>query len=314
MATDDGAAAMPMMAIGGTAKRTVSGKEVALSSFARFLASADKYSAKTLDELDGATLCDQVIWREFTHFLAKVEEHKSGCTIEYLRKSFYVTRGKFGGNLEHASFFEDLLDDKNWFKGMVRNVEKDAFEEACARNETVAQQAEPVYMYHRRKIAEALRRYDKPDGYKRLAVVQMNGIASGRPGEVAAMTPDVLKYDHNSHVPYAIWPQQKTHKHKASEACARSFSLCVDRAAPSAPSALRRPRRPRRAVRAVAAASEASTASATSGTSALLAPSAPSGTSAVLATFAPSAPSAPTAPCAACAASGRSSCARYAIP
>ena len=42
------------------------------------------------------------------------------------------------------------------------------------------------------------------------------------------MTPDVLKYDHNSHVPYAIWPQQKTHKHKASEACARSFSLCVD--------------------------------------------------------------------------------------
>jgi len=227
MATDDGAAAMPMMAIGGTAKRTVAGKEVALSSFARFLASADRYSAKTLGELDSATLCDQVIWREFTHFLAKVEEHKSGCTIEYLRKSFYVTRGKFGGNLEHASFFEDALDDKNWFKGMVRNVEKDAFEEACARNETVAKQAEPVYMYHRRKIAQALRQYDKPDGYKRLAVVQMNGIASGRPGEVAAMTPDVLKYDHNSHVPYAIWPQQKTHKHKASEACARSFSLCV---------------------------------------------------------------------------------------
>ena len=180
MATDDGAAAMPMMAIGGTAKRTVSGKEVALSSFARFLASADKYSAKTLDELDGATLCDQVIWREFTHFLAKVEEHKSGSTIEYPRKSFYVTRGKFGGNLEHASFFEDALDDKNWFKGMVRNVEKDAFEEACARNETVAKQAEPVYMYHRRKIAQALRQYDKPDGYKWLAVVQMNGIASGK--------------------------------------------------------------------------------------------------------------------------------------
>ena len=137
-------------------------------------------------------------------------------------------RGKFGGHLEHASFFEDALDDKNWFKGMVRNVEKDSLEEACARNETVAKQAEPVYMYHRRKIAQALRQYDKPDGYKRLAVVQMNGIASGRPGEVAAMTPDVLKYDHNSHVPYAIWPQQKTHKHKASEACARSFSLCVD--------------------------------------------------------------------------------------
>ena len=197
MATDNGAAAMPMMAVGGTARWTVTGKEAALSAFARYLASADRYSFKSFGELDDATLCDQVIWREFAHFLAKVEDHKMGCTIEYLRKSFQVTRDKFGGNLEHAPFFgtsSTISSDRSLFKGMVRNVEieKEAFDDACARNETVAQQAEPAYMYHRRKNAEALRRYDKPDGYKRLAVVQMNGIASGRPGEVAAMTPDVL--------------------------------------------------------------------------------------------------------------------------
>jgi len=42
----------------------------------------------------------------------------------------------------------------------------------------------------------------------------MNAVAVGRPGEVAALSPDVLKYDSTQGTLVAQWAQTKTHKHK----------------------------------------------------------------------------------------------------
>ena len=89
-----------------------------------------------------------------------------------------------------------------------------AFEGAQARGESVSKQADPVYTHERRLMSRALRREGSEQSARRAAVLQLNGVAVGRPSEVAALSPDVLVFDSDQGCISAMWAQQKTHKHK----------------------------------------------------------------------------------------------------
>jgi len=48
----------------------------------------------------------------------------------------------------------------------------------------------------------------------RAAVIQLDGIAAGRPSEIATLSPDVMHWDELLECVLAVWPQMKTHKAK----------------------------------------------------------------------------------------------------
>ena len=64
-----------------------------------------------------------------------------------------------------------------------------------AAGEEVAKQAWPIYTMHRRDISKALRKSGTNEAIERNLIIQINGVAAGRPGEVATLSLDVL-WDH----------------------------------------------------------------------------------------------------------------------
>ena len=113
----------------------------------------------------------------------------------------------------HREFFEDA-DNTTWLKGLLRQVDVTAFNKAVARNETAKHQALPICTHQRRQLARGLRMEGSVESLRRAAVLQLNGVSCGRPGEIAVMSTEVLLYDHAAHTTYVKWAQAKTHKHK----------------------------------------------------------------------------------------------------
>ena len=82
------------------------------------------------------------------------------------------------------------------------------------KGEEVAKQAWPIYNNHRRDISKSLRLCGTLDAMERNLVIQINGVAAGRPGEVASLSLDVMTWDPMLSCVRAMWPQIKTHKQK----------------------------------------------------------------------------------------------------
>jgi hypothetical protein len=78
----------------------------------------------------------------------------------------------------------------------------------------VAKQAWALYVSHRRDISKSLRLNGTPEALQRNLVIQINGCAAGRPGEVASLSLDVMSWDPMLDCTVALWPQIKTHKQK----------------------------------------------------------------------------------------------------
>ena len=93
-----------------------------------------------------------------------------------------------------------------------------------AAGEEVAKQAWPIYTMHRRDISKALRKSGTNEAIERNLILQINGVAAGRPGEVATLSLDVMSWDPMLECVCAIWPQIKTHKQKII-----AFTAGVDR-------------------------------------------------------------------------------------
>ena len=109
----------------------------------------------------------------------------------------------------------DRSDDaRNWLKGAIRQVNVQKFKEATANGDTMSAQAPPIYNSHRREIAKQLRLKGTAESIKRALVFQMNGVAAGRPGEVATMSVDSMTWDPLLLCVVTTWPQIKTHKNK----------------------------------------------------------------------------------------------------
>jgi hypothetical protein len=103
---------------------------------------------------------------------------------------------------------------RNWLKGAIRQVNVQKFQEATKNGESVSTQASPIYGSHRRDIVQQLRLKNTDESLKRALVIQMNGVAAGRPGEVATMSADVMTWDPLAQCAVATWPQFKTFKQK----------------------------------------------------------------------------------------------------
>jgi hypothetical protein len=109
----------------------------------------------------------------------------------------------------------DRKDDaRNWLKGAIRQVNVQKFKEATANGDTMSAQAPPIYNSHRREIAKQLRLRGTAESIRRALVFQINGVAAGRPGEVATMSVDSMTWDPLLLCVVATWPQIKTHKNK----------------------------------------------------------------------------------------------------
>ena len=79
------------------------------------------------------------------------------------------------------------------------------------KGEEVAKQAWPIYNNHLRDISKSLRLCGTLDAMERNLVIQIDGIAAGRPGEVASLSLDVMTWDPMLSCVRAMWPQTKTH-------------------------------------------------------------------------------------------------------
>jgi hypothetical protein len=117
---------------------------------------------------------------------------------------------------KHPDFFSVLVttDCRNWLKGAIRQVLVQKFKEATEKGEAMSAQAPPIYGSHRRDIMKQLRLLNTGEAAKRALVLQINGVAAGRPGEVATLSIDVMSWDPMLQCVVAIWPQLKTHKQK----------------------------------------------------------------------------------------------------
>eukprot|EP00286_Rhodomonas_abbreviata_P023187 CAMPEP_0181299616 /NCGR_PEP_ID=MMETSP1101-20121128/6444_1 /TAXON_ID=46948 /ORGANISM="Rhodomonas abbreviata, Strain Caron Lab Isolate" /LENGTH=793 /DNA_ID=CAMNT_0023404783 /DNA_START=565 /DNA_END=2946 /DNA_ORIENTATION=+ len=218
----------------GNTASTINGKLKAVACLNAFLHQEQKYRC-TMDALPVHMVCDQDLWLEFAHYLLNThtattgDPVKGGTVVEYLRKALGVARDKFGQHQErkYREFFEvlDRPDDpRNWLKGAIRQVYVARFQEATAKGEEVAKQAWPIYTTHRRDISKALRKCGTLESIERNLVIQINGVAAGRPGEIATLSVDVMTWDPLLHCVRATWPQIKTHKQKII-----AFTAGVDR-------------------------------------------------------------------------------------
>ena len=103
--------------------------------------------------------------------------------------------------------------------------------EAKESGSPVSKQAHPVGLHERCEIITALLSQGSAESHKRAAVIQLNGVAVGRPCEVASFSVDVLEwaYGHKegNGVAVARWPQPKVHKDKVVVLCAGAeMNLC----------------------------------------------------------------------------------------
>jgi len=168
---------------------------------------------------------------EFIHYLVYTYEKsngqplKAGAIVEYTRKALGLARVKFGGSSSpHSDFFrvcdKDFCDNPgNWLKGALREVDKAKFHESIERGEAVMKQASPIYLKHREDISHALRLHGTPDSIRRALIINMNGAAAGRPGEIGIFSTDVCTMEALESSPVtstlnASWAQVKNRKLK----------------------------------------------------------------------------------------------------
>ena len=149
--------------------------------------------------------------------MTHVGGNKDGTITEYARKALSVARDRFGKS-EHADFFSviDKNSDSpgNWLKAGLRQVTVAKFRDAVEKGELIASQAPPIYICHREQVNRALKLHGSPDSIQRALIITCNGVACGRPSEIATLSPDVLLYDESLSCVVAQWPQLKTVKMK----------------------------------------------------------------------------------------------------
>ncbi|KAJ1447823.1 hypothetical protein M885DRAFT_501391 [Pelagophyceae sp. CCMP2097] len=134
-----------------------------------------------------------------------------------MRKTLGVVKdahGKAGSS--HYELFAELAnkDSRNWLMGALRQVNVQKFREATAKGKAILSQAFPIYVCHRREQFKALLRKGASEPILRAAVIQCNGAASGRPGEISGFSPDVMSWDSLFTCVAVVWHQFKTHKQK----------------------------------------------------------------------------------------------------
>ena len=211
---------LPQMPIQGHSGSTVALVSSAVNSFNKFLATPaaqHKYGGlgATLDALPMVVVCHSAVFREFAYFLSNggLRSATGGAgasVIEYLRKVFNVLKGKWRS--ANPDFFATADDE--WLKGLTREVHVEAFHDANGRGTTVSKQAVPMSLQQRREVIRGLMRVGNAEAAMRAAVLQINHVATGRPCEVACLSPDILAWDSEALCAVASWPQMKTHKHK----------------------------------------------------------------------------------------------------
>lgn len=165
-------------------------------------------------------MCNEVIYLEFAHYLAHEasktsgESLKVGTVVEYLRKTINSAEDKFGK--DHPAFFAVLekSDKPNWLKGAIRQIQALMFHESLSRGEAPATQAQGIYLVHRRDLSRQWRLHGSGESLRRALVINLNGVAAGRPGEIVTLSPDVLLWDARFVCGYVSWPQVKSLKYK----------------------------------------------------------------------------------------------------
>ena len=176
------------------------------------------YAGKTFEQLGAEELCTEDFWLEYLYYMTHTGGNKDGTISEYARKALGVAKDRFGKIAEHAKFFSvierggDSLG--NWLKGALRQVTVAKFNEAVANGELMASQAAPIYISHREKMNRALKLHGSQDSIQRALIINCNGAACGRPGEIATLSPDIMTYDESLFCVVAHWPQMKTAKQK----------------------------------------------------------------------------------------------------
>ena len=175
----------------------------------------------TFDDCDSDVMCNEVIYLEFAHYLAHEASKKSsgeslkvGTVVEYLRKTINSAEDKFGK--DHPAFFAVLekSDKPNWLKGAIRQIQALMFHESLSRGEAPATQAQGIYLVHRRDLSRQWRVHGSGESLRRALVINLNGVAAGRPGEIVTLSPDVLLWDARFVCGYVSWPQVKSLKYK----------------------------------------------------------------------------------------------------
>jgi hypothetical protein len=217
---------LPQMSVAGDAASTLAGQRTAINSFDRFLKKGvAKYpSGAKFTNLTPNLLCCSTIFREFAYFLsnggvrstggAPGGSGSGGTVLEYLRKVYCQAKAKFGDKHEHAAFFAKADDNGGWLKGLLRQVHVQAFRTANVRGVTPSHQAVPLYLAQRRAVQSGLRREGSRESARRCAVLQLNGVAAGRPSEVAGASTDAMAWDSAAKCLVMSWAQIKVHKHK----------------------------------------------------------------------------------------------------
>ena len=215
---------LPQMSVAGDAASTLQGQRSAINSFDRFLKKGvAKYpSGAKFANLPSNLLCCSTIFREFAYFLSNggvrstggAPGGSGGTVLEYLRKVYGQAKVKFGDKHEHAAFFAKADDIGGWLKGLLRQVHVVAFRTANVRGVTPSHQAVPLYLAQRRDVQSGLRREGSRESARRCAVLQLNGVAAGRPSEVAGASTDVMTWDSAARCLVMSWAQIKVHKHK----------------------------------------------------------------------------------------------------
>jgi hypothetical protein len=211
---------LPRQRTRGAAASTKKNQTTALKSLDTFLLGAAKYN-KHWVEIPGAVMADEVVWSEYAYWLVNESGLTSGGTItEYLRTCMrevreHHKRAKDPGFMGFMEFFAEALDRSDtWFKDMVMQCAVDKFVHATEEGGSGRKQAEPLYCEDRRAMSEALRKHGSADSQLRNLIVHLLGAAAGRPGEVVALSPDVMEWDKMLEAEFCTWPQFKTHKFK----------------------------------------------------------------------------------------------------
>jgi hypothetical protein len=160
-------------------------------------------------------IADEVLWAEYAYWMVNKTALLGGTITEYLRKGMREAREKYGGlGSQHAQFFSVLDRQDTWFNDMVRQCDIDKFRHALEEGRPSSKQAESLYGIHCRDFSKAMRRHGTADSQLRNCIVQLVRAACGRPGEVAAFSPDVMIWDPLVEGSFLSWPQMKVHKFK----------------------------------------------------------------------------------------------------
>jgi len=73
---------------------------------------------------------------------------------------------------------------------------------STATGEAPADQAQGIYCHHRQEMVQQLRLHASPESPKRALVIKLASAATGRPVEVAPLSPDMLLWDSIFQCPY----------------------------------------------------------------------------------------------------------------